>query len=84
MWNEEEFSFIDRKLSEDFRNNSVWNHRHFVVKNMRNNSIESWTSEIDFAFSYIKRAPNNQSPWNYIYGSFFFSLFFFLLFNFFY
>lgn len=26
------------------------------------------TAEIDYAFSYIKLAPNNQSPWLYVKG----------------
>lgn len=30
---EGELLFVDRLLREDLRNNSAWNHRHFVIRN---------------------------------------------------
>ena len=32
LW-EDELDFVDRLLIEDFRNNSAWNQRHFVISN---------------------------------------------------
>jgi protein farnesyltransferase/geranylgeranyltransferase type-1 subunit alpha len=32
LWDGELF-FVDRLLKEDLRNNSAWNHRHFVISN---------------------------------------------------
>ena len=67
LW-DEELKFVDVKLNEDFRNNSAWNHRFFVVSSTTEMSKEDRQKEIDFAFGWIKKAPNNQSPWNYITG----------------
>eukprot|EP00339_Tiarina_fusa_P002281 CAMPEP_0117006446 /NCGR_PEP_ID=MMETSP0472-20121206/6671_1 /TAXON_ID=693140 ORGANISM="Tiarina fusus, Strain LIS" /NCGR_SAMPLE_ID=MMETSP0472 /ASSEMBLY_ACC=CAM_ASM_000603 /LENGTH=294 /DNA_ID=CAMNT_0004707913 /DNA_START=1 /DNA_END=882 /DNA_ORIENTATION=- len=63
-----ELSFVDKKLNEDFRNNSAWNHRYFVVSSTTKMTKEDRQKEIDFGFSWIKKAPNNQSPWNYVVG----------------
>ena len=31
-------------------------------------TLEDRLKEIEFAFDWIKKAPNNQSPWNYVSG----------------
>jgi len=65
---DDELSFVDSKLKEDFRNNSAWNHRYFVISLTTQMNKEDRQKELEFAFNWIKKAPNNQSPWNYIYG----------------
>ena len=55
-------------LQADLRNNSAWNQRFFVIS-----KTSAWTkavkaAEIDYGFSFIKSAPNNQSPWLYVKG----------------
>lgn len=63
-------------LEEDLRNNSAWNQRWFVIQHTKlvgnednpkavHDVIEE---EIKYAQSYIDRAPNNESPFNYISG----------------
>eukprot|EP01095_Lingulamoeba_sp_RSL-Kostka_P012440 TRINITY_DN4949_c0_g1_i1.p1 TRINITY_DN4949_c0_g1~~TRINITY_DN4949_c0_g1_i1.p1 ORF type:complete len:330 (-),score=95.88 TRINITY_DN4949_c0_g1_i1:111-1043(-) len=64
-----EFNYIDNLLNKDHRNNSVWNHRFYVVKTVDGFENEDIIQrEIDFAFSWIEKGPNNESPWNYIRG----------------
>ncbi|KAH3767406.1 protein farnesyltransferase/geranylgeranyltransferase type-1 subunit alpha [Pelomyxa schiedti] len=68
MWNGE-LEYIDVLLKFDPRNNSAWNHRYFVVtKNGQPITPQVIEREIDFAIRHINRAPNNQSPWNYLKG----------------
>lgn len=67
LW-DEELEFVDQKLKEDFRNNSAWNHRFFVIQSTTSMTVEDRLKEIEFAFEWIKKAPNNQSPWNYVSG----------------
>lgn len=71
-WWEQELQFIDELLKTDVRNNSAWNQRFFCLtqKNTKSLSIDDKKREITFAFSHIKRAPNNQSPWAYLKGLF--------------
>lgn len=63
-----ELTFVDTKLNEDFRNNSAWNHRYFVISSTTKMELDDRLKEIEFACNWIKKAPNNQSPWNYIVG----------------
>jgi protein farnesyltransferase/geranylgeranyltransferase type-1 subunit alpha len=67
LW-EPELAFVEGKLSEDFRNNSAWNYRFFVVSSTTGMDQETRLREISFALGWIRKAPNNQSPWNYIQG----------------
>ena len=54
-------------LQEDLRNNSAWNHRWFVVTREATPAPPAAAArELDFAFAAIARAPNNESPWNYV------------------
>ncbi|XP_071948994.1 protein farnesyltransferase/geranylgeranyltransferase type-1 subunit alpha-like [Antedon mediterranea] len=63
-----ELAFVDKLLSQDLRNNSAWNQRFFVISNV--SKIESATikTEVEYALEKIKKAPNNESPWNYLRG----------------
>jgi len=69
---DQELDYVDSLLKDDFRNNSVWNQRYFVVS--RNNtkplSKETIDIEINYAVEFIRKAPNNQSPWTYLRGLF--------------
>jgi len=66
LW-DSELAAIEEFINGDCRNNSAWNQRFFLVSHF------GWTpetrdKEIDFAIHYIKKAPNNQSPWAYLRG----------------
>jgi len=64
-----ELSYIDELLKQDLRNNSAWNHRFYVLKHTRDITDEQLRrEEIEYAFNYIHKAPNNESPWNYAKG----------------
>jgi protein farnesyltransferase/geranylgeranyltransferase type-1 subunit alpha len=68
LW-DQELSFIEQLLNEDLRNNSAWNQRYFVISNTTGYSSDDVIKrEIQFALSYIKMAPNNESAWNYLHG----------------
>eukprot|EP01094_Clydonella_sp_ATCC50884_P024883 TRINITY_DN636_c0_g1_i2.p1 TRINITY_DN636_c0_g1~~TRINITY_DN636_c0_g1_i2.p1 ORF type:complete len:345 (+),score=99.78 TRINITY_DN636_c0_g1_i2:94-1035(+) len=72
LW-EGELEYIEQLLAKDQRNNSAWNQRYFVVSNTSRREDGSFDRavverEIEFAFKYIARSPNNQSPWNYLRG----------------
>jgi len=71
LW-DKELDYVDFLLKSDLRNNSAWNQRYFVVTKNRTQPItkEVRDAEIDYAFSWIKKAPNNQSPWTYVSGLF--------------
>ena len=82
LW-EGELGYVEALLREDVRNNSAWNHRWFVVF-ARGRDPEKDTfdggglqaklapeiveREIEFAEAAILKAPQNQSPWNYLRG----------------
>ena len=59
-------------LADDVRNNSAWNHRFFIVNGnedqpgVKDEAI--YAREVDFAQQAVRRAPQNQSPWNYLRG----------------
>jgi len=69
---DDELPFIDLLLKQDFRNNSAWNQRYFVISRNKTLPIteEIRNREIGYAFDWIKKAPNNQSPWIYLKGLF--------------
>lgn len=71
-----ELAFTDRMLRADVRNNSAWCHRWFIL-----NGAPASTSggafkkdpqlrrcESQYAQQAIRRAPQNQSAWNYLRG----------------
>jgi len=71
-WWEEELEYVSSVLKADLRNNSAWNQRFFAVS--RNSTVkisnELREREVEFAVSFIRRAPNNQSSWVYLRGLF--------------
>lgn len=80
----EEWKEIERFITEDVRNNSVWNHRFFVTfakyedglgkksAEMRQKEDqereEVLEREVKYAKDAILLAVNNQSPWSYLTG----------------
>jgi protein farnesyltransferase/geranylgeranyltransferase type-1 subunit alpha len=67
---EEELLYTARLISADFRNNSAWNERYFVITRNYQKDLnpEEILNQITFAFEWVKKAPNNQSPWSFIKG----------------
>lgn len=68
---ENEIKYLDHLLTEDIRNNSAWNQRFFVVsKTLPNGQFkgEVFEAEVDYVLDAIKRAPDNESSWNYLQG----------------
>lgn len=64
-----ELAFVEDMLQADIRNNSAWNYRHFVVtKTTGFDAPGIREREIEFTLTKIRRAPNNESPWNYLRG----------------
>eukprot|EP01098_Paradermamoeba_levis_P007187 TRINITY_DN297_c0_g1_i1.p1 TRINITY_DN297_c0_g1~~TRINITY_DN297_c0_g1_i1.p1 ORF type:complete len:305 (-),score=50.47 TRINITY_DN297_c0_g1_i1:43-957(-) len=63
-----EYEFIDELLNKDVRNNSAWNQRFFVFSKTKENNVENRLGEIEYAFTKIKKAVNNPSPWLFISG----------------
>jgi len=68
LW-EGELEFITSLLNEDLRNNSAWNHRWFVVHGSEEATSEAVVRrELAYAFKYIDKCPDNESPWVYALG----------------
>ena len=68
-----EIPYVEQLLDEDFRNNSAWHHRHFVVfgSGVREGDEDREAvvrRELDFTRDKIALAPNNPSAWNYLRG----------------
>jgi len=63
LWSDET-TFIDAELSKDVCNNSAYNQRAFVVAHSpphpRGDDVE-----LDWVVGWIRKAPNNESSWNY-------------------
>ena len=74
LWEKGELEFVDRMLRLDVRNNSAWNHRWFVVNGREAEGVQGITDsdvrarEVKYAMEAIHKAPQNQSPWNYLRG----------------
>ncbi|XP_060069526.1 protein farnesyltransferase/geranylgeranyltransferase type-1 subunit alpha-like [Ylistrum balloti] len=68
LW-EGELNYVDALLQDDLRNNSAWNQRYFVVSNTTGFTGESLEEEVRYAQEFIKKAPNNESAWNYLKGA---------------
>lgn len=78
----DELQSIETLIERDVRNNSAWSHRFFLVfsdpKWSASHSeasggessipVEIVDREITFSEMAIRKAPNNQSPWNYLRG----------------
>ncbi|TRY93979.1 hypothetical protein DNTS_021130, partial [Danionella cerebrum] len=64
-----ELEFVEELLEEDVRNNSAWNQRHFVINHTSGFSDPSILErEVQYSLKQIKKAPHNESAWNYLKG----------------
>ncbi|KAH0285304.1 CaaX farnesyltransferase alpha subunit [Aureobasidium namibiae CBS 147.97] len=71
LWDEGELEATEKLIDEDVRNNSAWNHRFFLVSGGEEPKVGDKAvvdREIEFAHKAIHKAPQNQSPWNYLRG----------------
>ncbi|KAI4835412.1 protein prenylyltransferase [Aureobasidium sp. EXF-8845] len=71
LWEEGELETTEQLIEEDVRNNSAWNHRFFLVSGCKPSRLEDKNMverEIEFVHQAIRKAPQNQSPWNYLRG----------------
>ncbi|KAF1845689.1 farnesyltransferas-like protein [Cucurbitaria berberidis CBS 394.84] len=65
----EELTWTDNMIQDDVRNNSAWNHRYYLVAGRGGKlRAEIADREIEYTKAAIRKAPQNQSPWNYISG----------------
>ncbi|KAF2441305.1 farnesyltransferas-like protein [Karstenula rhodostoma CBS 690.94] len=68
---DDELRWTEAMIDGDVRNNSAWNHRWFLVVGGQGGRLESRRlveRELEYAKYAIRKAPQNQSPWNYIKG----------------
>lgn len=68
---DDELRWTEAMINDDVRNNSAWNHRWFLVVGGHDGRLESphlVERELEYAKYAIRKAPQNQSPWNYIKG----------------
>ena len=49
-------------------NNSVWNHRHFVISETTGFTLEVLKNEIIYTQKCLKIVKENESAWNYMMG----------------
>nr|XP_057919269.1 protein farnesyltransferase/geranylgeranyltransferase type-1 subunit alpha [Doryrhamphus excisus] len=68
LW-DTELEFVENLLEEDVRNNSAWNQRHFVISLTTGFSDQAVLErEIEYCLTQIRKAPHNESAWNYLKG----------------
>ncbi|XP_050404144.1 protein farnesyltransferase/geranylgeranyltransferase type-1 subunit alpha [Patella vulgata] len=65
---DKELVYIEKLLKDDVRNNSAWNQRYFVIKNTTGFTDEVVQRESKYAQDNIRKAPGNESAWNYLKG----------------
>ncbi|KAF2750024.1 protein prenylyltransferase [Sporormia fimetaria CBS 119925] len=67
---EGERKWCEGMMERDVRNNSVWNHRFFVVFGGLKGEVEEGLlkRELEYAQDAVRKAPQNECPWNYIRG----------------
>lgn len=64
---DKELAYIDRLIDEDIRNNSAWNQRFFIVKQM-GFTADVLEKECRYVMKCIDKAKRNESAWNYLKG----------------
>ncbi|XP_068182319.1 protein farnesyltransferase/geranylgeranyltransferase type-1 subunit alpha [Antennarius striatus] len=68
LW-DKELEYVENLLEEDVRNNSAWNQRHFVISHTTGFSdLAVLEREIQYCLTQIRKAPHNESVWNYLKG----------------
>uniref|UniRef100_A0A3P9ML30 Protein farnesyltransferase/geranylgeranyltransferase type-1 subunit alpha n=1 Tax=Oryzias latipes TaxID=8090 RepID=A0A3P9ML30_ORYLA len=68
LW-DNELEFVESLLEDDVRNNSAWNQRHFVISHTTGYSDPAVVErEIQYCLQQIRKAPHNESAWNYLKG----------------
>ncbi|XP_020308477.1 protein farnesyltransferase/geranylgeranyltransferase type-1 subunit alpha isoform X1 [Oncorhynchus kisutch] len=68
LW-DSELEYVEQLLEEDVRNNSAWNQRHYVISHTTGYSDPSILNrEVQYSLKQIKKAPHNESVWNYLKG----------------
>ncbi|KAF2809882.1 protein prenylyltransferase [Mytilinidion resinicola] len=71
LWDAGELEIVEAMLQHDVRNNSAWNHRYFLVFGRDDGVVveqKTIDREIEYAKETIRKAPQNQAPWNYVRG----------------
>ncbi|KAF7491380.1 Protein farnesyltransferase/geranylgeranyltransferase type-1 subunit alpha [Sarcoptes scabiei] len=70
FWNkfDDELKFSEEMIQYDFRNNSAWNHRFFVISNTTGFTDTIARDECEYTIDLIRLGPNNESSWNYLIG----------------
>jgi len=69
-----ELEWCTRLLTNDLRNNSAWNYRYFLVETRHTHGLsdaekfEVLKHELRFTCEPLKITPNNESPYNYVFG----------------
>ncbi|KAL2088590.1 hypothetical protein ACEWY4_015489 [Coilia grayii] len=64
-----ELEYVEQLLEEDVRNNSAWNQRHFVISRTTGYTDPAVLDrEVQYTLIQIKKAPHNESAWNYLKG----------------
>ncbi|XP_062509961.1 protein farnesyltransferase/geranylgeranyltransferase type-1 subunit alpha-like isoform X1 [Corticium candelabrum] len=63
-----ELDYVDSLLHQDLRNNSAWNQRHFVISGTTGWTQDVLEQDVSYVLGFIKKAPNNESAWNYLSG----------------
>ncbi|XP_065882956.1 protein farnesyltransferase/geranylgeranyltransferase type-1 subunit alpha-like [Dysidea avara] len=69
LW-DKELDYVHKLLMEDIRNNSAWNQRHFVIAKTTGYTSEVLSTEVKYTMDFLRRAPSNESAWNYLEGIF--------------
>ncbi|XP_002153991.1 protein farnesyltransferase/geranylgeranyltransferase type-1 subunit alpha [Hydra vulgaris] len=67
LWTDE-VDFTTNFIVQDCRNNSAWNQRYYAYINTTGFTDSVVENEVSFTVEWIKKAPNNESTWNYLTG----------------
>ncbi|CDQ70203.1 unnamed protein product [Oncorhynchus mykiss] len=68
LW-DSELEYVEQLLEEDVRNNSAWNQRHYIISHTTGYSDPAILNrEVQYSLKQIKKAPHNESVWNYLKG----------------
>ncbi|KAJ3357097.1 CAAX geranylgeranyltransferase alpha subunit [Entophlyctis luteolus] len=68
IWHRE-LADVNHLIDLDLRNNSAWNHRFFYFSYKPGGfTKDDVASEMDFSMTLIRKAPHNESSWNYLKG----------------